>query len=288
MDQVAVDFVEPKTGRHRLDALYERFAKPQLQINFATDEPSIYIRHDEGCPVSGGYQVERVFEDSKSGLYAEGRVALTGKNPPVLVIRGYGSWYPFERVLEDSPDVFIAEVERQLNASETVGAIAWLKYYTEHGKLPDVIGESLGGKVAQQIAVKYPNYYRSIVTYNALGVAEKFVKKSQANNVFHYFTRGERYAYWANRGDYIEGKFFLISKSGKRCQYKLEEKIINLSPNSRLFQSQSSKKRWQIIGLIAAQLILLKRHNELVLQQKKPIVVEIDKKALMLMFKSQE
>jgi hypothetical protein len=38
-----LDFVDAKTGRHALDVLYERFAKPQLSTVFNPDEPSIYI-----------------------------------------------------------------------------------------------------------------------------------------------------------------------------------------------------------------------------------------------------
>lgn len=269
-----LDFIHPLTGRHLLDALYEIFAKPQLSGISHPDNPSIYIRHQVGQEILGGYKIEQVFEDSPTGFYAEGRVSLNPAYPPVLVIRGYGSWYPFDRVLEDTPDVFIANLERQLKAAETQGAIAWLQQYTQSGNKPDLIGESLGGKVAQQIAAKYPDSIRSTVTFNALGVSRQVKETSKAKNVFHYFTLGERYAFWANRGEYIPGKFFQISKKSKSCQYKLEETLIRMAKLPRRVAYPKLRKRRIILGILA-QLILLKRHNDLILNRRSAVVVQI-------------
>ncbi len=274
------DFVDAKTGRHALDFLYERFAKPQLSTVFNPDEPSIYIRHQVGQKIAGGYAIERLFEDPRTGFYAEGRVALDSANPPVLTIRGYGSWFPFERVLEDTPDVFVAGLKRQFHAAIKQGAIEWLKYHAERGNKPDLIGESLGGKVAQQIAAQYSDYIRSTVTFNPLGVSQKLLKTSKAKSVFHYFTLGERYAFWANKGDYIPGYFFIISKNGESCYYKLEEAIIRRAKFSRKAMFQLRKRK--IIVSIVAQLILLKRHNELILNRPRPIVIRVERNVLSL------
>jgi pimeloyl-ACP methyl ester carboxylesterase len=274
-----LDFIHPRTGRHLLDALYEIFVKPQLRGVSNPNNPSIYIRHQVGQEIAGGYTIEQVFEDSPTGFYAEGRVSLNPAYPPVLVIRGYGSWYPFERVLEDTPDVFIADLERQLKAAETQGVIDWLQHYTKSGNKPDLIGESLGGKVAQQIAAKYPNDIRSTVTFNALGVSRQVKETSKAENVFHYFTLGERYAFWANRGDYIPGKFFQISKKGKSCQYKLEEALIRMAKLPRWVAAPKLRKRRIFLGILA-QLILLKRHNDLILNRRSAVVVQIDRNQL--------
>lgn len=265
-------FICPHTGRHILDTIYEIFAKPQLQIQKVSqpDEPSIYIRHQEGQILTGNYQIERVFEDAPTGFYAEGRIPLTGTQPPVLVIRGYGSWYPFERVLEDTPDVFLAHIQRQFKAAEKTKVIEWLKSWGEKGKKPDIIGESLGGKVAQQIAANYPELMRSTVTFNSLGVAPEIAQKSQAKNVFHYFTLGERYAFWANRGDYIPGRVFQISRGGKTCRYKLEERIIKIAK----FPVKRSKRVFFLMAL--AQLILLNRHNAVILNTRSPVVIPIE------------
>ncbi|MCC3489274.1 MAG: hypothetical protein JGK03_07005 [Microcoleus sp. PH2017_25_DOB_D_A] len=275
-----LDFVDRPTGRHLLDSLYEKFAKPQLHDTEDPSNPSIYVRHAEGQVVDGNYTIEKVFEDSRTGFYAESRLPVSGNNPPVLVIRGYGSWYPFDRVLEDTPDVFIAKVQRQLKAAETVGAIDWLKQQFRSGNPADVIGESLGGKVAQQIVAKYPGYLRSTVTFNSLGVAEKLAETCTANNVFHYFTLGERYAFWANGGDYIPGTIFVISQKGKNWWYKIEEAIVRMAR----FEGKFRKRR--VLVVMLAQWLLLNRHNAIVLNKKKPVVVEIDRAQLQIFRKS--
>ncbi|MEG4284651.1 hypothetical protein QUB68_16100 [Microcoleus sp. A006_D1] len=275
-----MDFVDRPTGRHLLDFLYEKFAKPQLHDTQQPSNPSIYIRHESGQVVEGNYTIEKVFEDTRTGFYAESRLPVSGNHPPVLVIRGYGSWYPFDRVLEDTPDVFIAKLERQLKAAETVGAVDWLKQQFHSGNPADIIGESLGGKVAQQIVAKYPDYLRSTVIFNSLGVAEKLAQTCTANNVFHYFTLGERYAFWANEGDYIPGRIFVISQQGENWWYKIEEAIVRIAR----FEGKFPKRR--VLVVILAQWLLLNRHNAIVLNKKKPIVVEIDRTQLQIFRKS--
>ncbi|HEY9836701.1 MAG TPA: hypothetical protein V6D27_07360, partial [Vampirovibrionales bacterium] len=172
------DFIPSPPPRHPLDVIYEQFSKPQLNLILKKDEPSIYIRHTEGQIIRGNYQVEKVFEDKITGFYAEGRVALAGNAPPVLVIRGYGSWYPFDGVLQDTPEVFLAHLNWQSKAAETQGAIDWIKEKCHQGDRPDVIGESLGGKIAQQLGVQYSDRIRSVVTFNPLGVSRKLVQSS--------------------------------------------------------------------------------------------------------------
>jgi pimeloyl-ACP methyl ester carboxylesterase len=256
-----LDFVDRPTGRHLLDSIYEKFAKPQLHDTFKPSNPSIYIRHESGQVVDGNYTIEKVFEDSCTGFYAESRVPISDNNSPVLVIRGYGSWYPFDRVLEDTPDVFMAKVEHQLKAAETVGAIDWLKQQFHSGNPADIIGESLGGKVAQQIVAKYPDYLRSTVSFNSVGVTEKLAQTSTAINVFHYFTLGERYAFWANEGDYIPGTVFVISQKGENWWYKIEEAIVRMAR----FEGKFPKRR--VLVVILAQLLLVNRHNAIVRAQ---------------------
>jgi len=265
-------FIDQVTGRHGLDRLYEQFAKPQVKGLFEPDAPSIYINHNIGQKVLGYYVIEQVFEDKKTGFYAEGRLPLKANQPPVLVIRGYGSWYPFYRVLEDTPDVFIASWQGQLKAAEKQGAIAWLKQHSQQGQKPDIIGESLGGKVAQQIVLKYSDYIRSTVTYNSLGISPEFTKNSAINNIFHYFTLGERYAFWANQGSYLSGYCFQISKRGVNWVYKLENKIIAKANLSEIKKHLKSRRISQLFWVFLAQLILLKRHNDLILSSRSPIV----------------
>lgn len=275
MKKTKLDFVDSKTGRHLLDAIYEKFAKPQLHDTFKPNNPSIYVRHAVG-EIIDNYLVDKVFEHPETGFYAEARVPVSINNPSVLVIRGYGSWYPFERVLEDTPDVFVSKLERQLKGAEIVGAIDWIKQQFTMGNSADVIGESLGGKVAQQIVVKYPDYIRSTVTFNALGVSEKLVKTSTATKVFHYFTLGERYAFWANGGDYIPGTILIVSQKGENWWYKIEEAIVRRAT----FNGKFRKRR--VLMVLLAQLILLNRHNAIVLNRRKPVVVQIDRAQLQI------
>lgn len=277
------NLVDPITGRHALDVLYEQSTKPPVDWSLKSNDPSIYLRHKPGQILRGGYQVETVFEDPPTGFYAEGRICLHRHFPPVLVIRGFGSWYPVDRVLEDTPDVFFARLERQFNSTETTGAIAWLKHYRDRHQPADVTGESLGGKIAQQIAAYYPDLIRSTVTFNPLGISPKLIANSSANNVFHYFTLGERYAFWANGGDFLPGKFYQISKRGqKSCRYKLAEALVRKAPfpKKRHIICYPSLFIVRIVLLAISQLILLKRHNGLILNARQPVVMQIDRSQL--------
>jgi len=168
------NFVDSQTGRHSLDAIYEKFAKPQLHETFKPNNPSIYIRHKEGGIIHD-YLVEKVFEHPDTGFYAEGRVPVS-------------------------------------------------------------------------INHKYPDYIRSTVTFNALGVSEKLAKTSTATNVFHYFTLGERYAFWANGGDYIPGTILIVSHKGENWWYKIEEAIVRRAR----FEGKFRKRR--VLVVLLAQL----------------------------------
>lgn len=278
------DFIKFQTHRHPLDVVYEQFSKPQLSLILKKDEPSIYVRHTEGQIVRGNYQVEQVFEDKITGFYAEGRVPLSGNAPPVLVIRGYGSWYPFDGVLQDTPEVFIAHLDWQSKAAETQGAIAWIMDKCQQGDRPDVIGESLGGKIAQQLGVKYRDYIRSVVTFNPLGVARKLAESSPHPSVFHYFTLGERYAFWANQGEFIPGTILQVSKRGTRCwKYRLTEWLIQRTPSPlEHFKSRHCLSRSiEILERLIVQLILIYRHNGLIFTHRNPVVLVVDLKELL-------
>ncbi|MBK4729338.1 hypothetical protein JJD41_05475 [Oxynema sp. CENA135] len=274
---IPTSFVDPKTGRHVLDVIYERFSKPQANSIFDTDDPSIYVKHEVGDRLLGGYRVEAVFEDSKTGFYAEARMPEDREHPPVLVIRGYGSWYPFDGVLQDTPDVFIAELEWQVEAAETVGVGEWIETYYRQDRPPDAIGESLGGKIVQQLAIRYPHALRSVVTFNSLGISSELAKNHQIKNVFHYFTLGEKYAFWANRGDYLPGSCFEISKRGKNWQYRLTQMCLCLDilavVRSLVQRQRKRVKLWRFARGLFSQFILLKRHNEVILNRDNPVVV---------------
>ena len=46
MKGTELDFVDRHTGRHLLDSLYEKFAKPQMHDTSKPNNPSIYIRDE--------------------------------------------------------------------------------------------------------------------------------------------------------------------------------------------------------------------------------------------------
>lgn len=270
--------------RHPLDVIYEQFSKPQLNLILNQDEPSIYVRHTEGQVIKGNYQVEKVFDDKITGFYAEGRVPLSGNAPPVLVIRGYGSWYPLDGVLQDTPEVFIANLNWQSKAAETQGAVEWITQKCQQGDRPDVIGESLGGKIAQQLGVKYRDRIRSVVTFNPLGVSRKLAQSRPHPSVFHYFTLGERYAFWANQGEFIPGTILQISKRGTLSwKYRLTEWFIHRTPSPlEYFKSRHCLGRSiEIVERLIVQLILIYRHNGLIFTHPNPVVRVVDLKELL-------
>ena len=191
------------TVRHKRDKIYERLAKPG-------NDCSVYNnKHFQGELILKEYWVDQVFQDKISGFYALGLVSASGENPPVLVVRGFGNWgkleeFPTEFLpYKDIPDVLMNHSDEHFQAAKNNGVIEWLHNKTVKEIKPEVVGQSLGGKVGQQLTVEVPGYIYSLVTFNSIGISlQEFEKYQGEVEIFHYINP-------ADLIPYILGKKFL-------------------------------------------------------------------------------
>ena len=170
--------------RHKI---YEQIAKPG-------SKDSVYSnQHDQGEVILNKYLIDEIFQDKSSGFYALGLVSTSRKKHPAMIIRGCGNWgdfrdFPQEFLpYKDIPDVVITGSNEHFQAAKKVGVIKWLEKHHNLGKKPDLVGQSLGGKVGQQLAIEVPEYINSLVTFNAIGISEAEFKKYKGKiKIFHY------------------------------------------------------------------------------------------------------
>lgn len=167
--------------------IYEQIAKPGSQSSVYNNQ------HYQGQVILNRYLIAEIFQDEASGFYALGLVSKSRKKHPALVIRGCGNWGDFKDFpkeflpYKDIPDVIINGSDEHYQASKKLGVLTWLEKQASLGKKPDLVGQSLGGKVVQQLAVEVPNYIHSLVTFNSIGISEAECKKYKGKiKIFHY------------------------------------------------------------------------------------------------------
>lgn len=191
-----MSILNQQTVRHQRDKIYEKLAKP------GKDYCVYNNKHYQGEIILGEYRVDKVFQDKASGFYALGLVSVFGENPPVLVVRGFGNWgnleeFPTEFLpYKDIPDVVLAQSDEHFQAAKKIGVIEWLQDKAIKGMKPDVVGQSLGGKIGQQLTVEVPDYIHSLVTFNSIGISLKdFNRYKSKVEIFHYINPADLVPY---------------------------------------------------------------------------------------------
>ncbi len=191
-----MSILNQQTVRHQRDKIYEKLAKPGKGYSVYNN------KHYQGEIVLGEYRVDKVFQDKASGFYAIGLVSVSGDNPPVLVVRGFGNWgnleeFPTEFLpYKDIPDVILAQSDEHFQAAKKIGVIEWLQDKTIKGLKPDVIGQSLGGKIGQQLTIEIPDYIQSLVTFNSIGISLKDFNRYKGKvEIFHYINPADLVPY---------------------------------------------------------------------------------------------
>jgi len=199
------------TARYKRDQIYEQLAKPGQDYSVYNN------KHYVGEIILGEYRVDQVFQDKASGFYALGLVSVSGEPPPVLVIRGFGNWGRLEEFpteffpYKDIPDVVINESNQHLQAAKRVGVIEWLQGNSLRGMKPDLVGQSLGGKVGQQLTVEVPDYIHSLVTFNSIGISSKEFEKYQGTvKIIHYINPADLVPYVLGE-KFLPGAIFQVS-----------------------------------------------------------------------------
>ena len=185
-----------QTVKYHRDRLYEQLAKPG-------NEYSVYSnKHYQGENLLEKYLIEQIFQDKASGFYALGLVSIYRESHPVLVVRGCGNWGAFENFptefvpYKDIPDVVIAQSDQHFKAAKETGVIEWLRIQALMGMKPDLVGQSLGGKVGQQLTVEVPECIHCLVTFNSIGISsEEFEKYQGSVEIFHYINPADLVPY---------------------------------------------------------------------------------------------
>ena len=190
-------------------AVYESLAKSIVYLNEKPDAQNLVSRFLD----TNGYYVDRILDDSETGFYAIGFGSLNPENPPVLVFRGT-DFIGGDAIFSDSRDIGFPEFEKNRDSIRN-----WL---TEIGQdtgknpnqlLPDIIGHSWGGSVAQIAASEFTLISGNVLTFNSPGISQSTVNTFRRNlsrtpnkNVSHYIVGGDFVSLFGEA--FLPGKVF--------------------------------------------------------------------------------
>ena len=191
-------------------AVYEALAKSIVFLNQKPNAQNEVSRFLD----SNGYYIDRIFDDRETGFYAIGFGSSDPQKPPVLVFRGT-DFIDGEAIFSDSRDIGLPEFEKNKDNIQS-----WLTQIGQDtGKnpsklLPDVVGHSWGGAVAQIVATEYTSITGDIFTFNSPGVSRSTFNTFRRNltrvgnkNVNHYIVSGDFVTLFGEA--FLPGKVFL-------------------------------------------------------------------------------
>ncbi len=162
-----------------------------------------------------GYEVDRVFSNPEIGVVALGLISTGRDRPPVLVFRGknFGN---DDFMLADNSGIGMSLFERnKLDIQDWLSNIAQDDNRNVNHLLPDVIGHSLGGALAQITAANFTDKIGAVTTFSSPGipttVANLFKKnlKGQNKSVNHYIVSGDPFSLFGET--FLPGKIFVES-----------------------------------------------------------------------------
>ena len=193
-------------------AVYEALAKSIVFLNQKPNAQNEVSRFLE----TNAYYIDRIFDDPETGFYAIGFGSSDPQKPPVLVFRGT-DFIDGEAIFSDSRDIGLPEFEKNKDNIQN-----WLTQIGQDtGKnpsklLPDVVGHSWGGAVAQIVAAEYTSITGDIFTFNSPGVSASTFNTFRRNltrvgnkNVNHYIVSGDFVTLFGEA--FLPGKVFLQS-----------------------------------------------------------------------------
>ena len=227
-------------------AVYEALAK---SIVFLTQKPNAQNEVSRFLDTNA-YYIDRIFDDPETGFYAIGFGSSDSQKPPVLVFRGT-DFIDGEAIFSDSRDIGLPEFENNKDNIQS-----WLTQIGQDtGKnpsklLPDVIGHSWGGAVAQIVATEYTSITGDIFTFNSPGVSASTFNTFRRNlsrvgnkNVNHYIVSGDFVSLFGEA--FLPGKVFLqtfidpsINPLTVLAKHRTENLLTN--PPADFFQRQFS------------------------------------------------
>jgi serralysin len=227
-------------------AVYEALAKSIVFLNQKPNAQNEVSRFLD----TNGYYIDRIFDDRETGFYAIGFGSSDPQKPPVLVFRGT-DFIDGEAIFSDSRDIGLPEFEKNKDNIQN-----WLTQIGQDtGKnpsklLPDVIGHSWGGAVAQIVATEYTSITGDIFTFNSPGVSASTFNTFRRNlsrvgnkNVNHYIVSGDFVSLFGEA--FLPGKVFLQSFTDPSinpltvlAKHRTENLLTN--PPANFFQRQIS------------------------------------------------
>jgi serralysin len=193
-------------------AVYEALAKSIVFLNQKPNAQNQVSRFLD----TNGYYIDRVFDDPATGFYAIGFGSSDPKKPPVLVFRGT-DFIDGNAIFSNSPEIGLSEFENTRdNIKNWLTQIGQDTAKNPSKLLPDVVGQSWGGAVAQIVASEYTTLTGDIFTFNSPGVSASTVNKFKKNlskagnkNVNHYIVSGDFVSLFGEA--FIPGKVFIQS-----------------------------------------------------------------------------
>lgn len=204
-----------------IPGIYETLTK---QIVYGFDQPAAQTLVN-GFLASTGYKIDQIFNDTNTGFQALGLVSITPDKAPVLVFRGIDS--ELDNLANSDPrgigfNQFIANKQAISNWLTQIGQD---RTKNPSGLLPDIIGHSLGGAIAQLTATEFTNLVGDIITFNSPGVTNSTVELFQQNGganktVIHYIVNGDNVSLGGQA--FLPGKAFLISYTNPEIAPLLE------------------------------------------------------------------
>ena len=173
-------------------AIYENIAKQLVYIdNNSQLQPVV-----QSGLTAAGYQIDRTFDDPRTGFHAIGLISTTPDKPPVLVFRG-GDEAIDDVANADPRGIGFNQFEANKQALGN-----WLTQIGQDtaknpSRLPpDLLGHSLGGALTQLAATEFTSAIGDVVTFNSPGIARSTVntftqKAGTSKKVTHYIVSGD-------------------------------------------------------------------------------------------------
>jgi len=227
-------------------AVYEALAKSIVFLNQKPNAQNQVSRFLD----TNGYYIDRIFDDRETGFYAIGFGSSDPKQPPALVFRGT-DFIDGDAIFSDSSDIGLPEFENNRDSIKN-----WLTQISQDTTknpsklLPDVIGHSWGGAIAQIVATEYTSITGDIFTFNSPGVSQSTFNTFRRNlsragnkSVSHYIVSGDFVSLFGEA--FIPGKVFIqsftdpsINPSTVLAKHRTENLLT--TPPADFFQRQIS------------------------------------------------
>ena len=173
------------------DPVYEIFAKRIVYAPQPTQNNIVL-----GILTAAGYRIDREFNDPVTDFQALALTSLTPDKPPVLIFKG-GVDPGDDAAFIDRRGVAFNQFEANKTAiGDWLNGVIGDTAKNPRGLLPDVIGHSMAGALAQRAVAEFTGSVGETITFNSPGIdratANIFKQKGGGSKVVtHYVVNGD-------------------------------------------------------------------------------------------------